>query len=306
MVGLSAFDDAGVIISPSGDWLVQTVDFFTPIVDDPYVYGAAAAANALSDVYAMGGEPLSALTIACLPLQQLPTDVVRDIFRGAQDKLNEARCTLLGGHTIQDKELKFGFSVTGTVSRSSLMTKSAGKSGDKLILTKAIGTGILSTAAKRGILSPNDEQALHQSLVHLNHQASAIARTFGIRCATDVTGFGLIGHSYEIAKQSNLGMILYADQIPLLSNAYELAQDKKNRAGGLHRNRLFVESKLVVEFEDEPLLTLLFDPQTSGGLLFAVSPYQAEDFVNALLTSGETASIIGELIDGEVRLIVKR
>ncbi|MCX7835642.1 MAG: selenide, water dikinase SelD [bacterium] len=306
VVGLSAFDDAGVIRSPSGDLLVQTVDFFTPIVDDPYIYGAAAAANALSDVYAMGGDPLSALTIACLPIQQLPTEVLKEIFLGAQDKLQEAGCELLGGHTVQDKELKFGFSVTGIVSESTLMMKSKGKEGDVLVLTKGIGTGILATAAKRGVLSKDAETILHQSLVHLNRQASVLAKQFEVRCATDVTGFGLIGHCLDIAKQSKVGITLYAEQIPILPHAYELAKDTKNRAGGLYRNRLFVESKIHINFHDDSLLSLLFDPQTSGGLLLSVPSDRVNQLVQTLLENHEVAAMIGELTGSEIQIKIIR
>lgn len=306
VVGLAAFDDAGVIQSPRGDYLVQTLDFFTPIVDDPYVFGAAAAANSLSDVYAMGGVPLSALTIACLPIQELPASMVREMMKGAMDKLKEAHCELLGGHTIQDKELKFGFSVTGIVEPTALMTKAKAKAGDQLVLTKRIGTGVLATAAKRGVLSKEGEDALHESLMKLNATAAKIATDFHIQCATDVTGFGLLGHALDLAKQSQLGLSIFSDKVPLLPTAYELALDKKNQAGGLNRNRLFIEAKLSIEFDDEALLTLLFDPQTSGGLLFAVRTAVVFDFVQELTNRGETANIIGEFVEGDLQMTLQK
>ncbi len=293
LVGLSALDDAGVIRTPGGDLLVQTVDFFTPIVDDPVIFGMAAAANSLSDVYAMGGTPLSALSVACFPDGKIPPEILAEIVRGAQIKLKEANCVLLGGHTVRDREVKFGFSVTGIVQPEHLMTKSGACDGDWLILTKAIGTGVLATACKKDKLRAEGLEALHTSLVRLNASAAHAACATGVRAATDVTGFGLIGHAFEIAKNSGLSLMIFTDRVPLLATAYELALDRSNLAGGLHRNRLYSESNLQIQIQDEALLSLLFDPQTSGGLLLAVNPDRKDSLIKQLLASGDLAAVIG-------------
>ena len=294
VIGLSELDDAGVIRAPSGDLLVQTVDFFTPIVDDPELFGAAAAANALSDIYAMGGTPLSALTVACFPDDKLPMAVLRTILQGARAKLAEAGCALLGGHTVRDREVKFGFAITGTVTPERLMTQSSARPGDLLVLTKAIGTGVLATAMKRGVLTNAGETALAKSLSRLNAAAANAAAECNVKCATDVTGFGLIGHCYELACQSGVGLRLFARAVPLLPTAYELAGDRSNLAGGLHRNRLFVEANLRIHFDDPPRHDLMFDPQTSGGLLLAVSAERCDELCNRLLADGDVAAVIGE------------
>src|SRR5919204_286727 len=195
LVGHETFDDAGVFVVSEDLALVQTVDFFAPIVDDPYVFGQVAAANALSDVYAMGGEPLTALNIVGFPSGKLPLQVLHEILRGGQDKVHEAGALIVGGHTIIDEELKYGLAVTGRAHPAHLLTNGGAKPGDKLVLTKPLGTGILATAAKQGTLSPEHRDLLHASMTELNRNASRAALTVGARCATDITGFGLVGHA---------------------------------------------------------------------------------------------------------------
>lgn len=299
IVGLSALDDAGVIKTPSGDWLVQTVDFFTPIVDDPFLFGQAAAANSLSDVYAMGGIPLNALTIACFPDTKLPLEILAQIVGGAQSKLIEAGCALLGGHTVRDREVKFGFSVTGIVKPDELMTKANALAGDLLVLTKGIGTGILATAEKRGTIAPAGHDAFAASISRLNAAAAKAAAKFQVKCATDVTGFGLIGHAFDLAKASGLALRIFAKSVPLLATVDELALDPKNFAGGLHRNRIFVDSKLTMEQKDDTLLSILFDPQTSGGLLLAIAPDRCDALCRELREQGDLAEVVGEFATGE-------
>lgn len=296
IVGLSALDDAGVIQSPGGDWLVQTLDFFTPIVDDPILFGMTAAANSLSDVYAMGGKPLSALSIACFPTNDLSPEILSKIVAGAQIKLKEAGCALLGGHTVRDREVKFGFSITGVVSPENLMTKAGAKPGDILVLTKPIGNGILASAMKREALPAAGEAALNEWLPKLNANAAHAANICGVRCATDVTGFGFVGHLYEIVRSSNCGVRVHTKQLPLLATAYELAGDKKNLAGGLHRNRLYAEANLTIGIEDFAMLNILFDPQTSGGLLMAVAPEKLAKLQQIFFDKNELCAVVGEFL----------
>src|SRR5919202_6105887 len=204
LVGHETFDDAGVFVVADGLALVQTVDFFAPIVDDPYAFGQIAAANALSDVYAMGGTPLTALNIAGFPTGALPLEVLTEILRGGQDKVHEAGAFVIGGHTVIDEEVKYGLAVTGTVDPSRMLTNAAARAGDLLVLTKPIGTGILATAGKRGMLAPDDEGAMLDSMRALNRDASRAAVDVGVRCATDVTGFGLLGHASHVAHESDV------------------------------------------------------------------------------------------------------
>ena len=252
----------------------------------------------------MGGKPLSALSIACFPTNELSAEVLSEIVAGAQIKLQEAGCALLGGHTVRDREVKFGFSITGVVAPEHLMTKAGAHPGDILILTKPIGNGILASALKRGALSVEGEAALAEWLPKLNANAAHAANICGVKCATDVTGFGFIGHLFEIVRSSNCGVRIHTKQLPLFPTAYELAGDKKNLAGGLHRNRLFVEANLEIGIDDPAMLNLLFDPQTSGGLLMAVAPEKIQEMKSLLEGSGELFAIVGEFLTGPQKIAI--
>jgi selenide, water dikinase len=264
LVGFDTCDDAGVFRLAPDLALVQTVDFFTPIVDDPYTFGAIAAANSLSDVFAMGGKPLSSLSILCYPGKG-DIDVLREILRGGSDKMREAGCVILGGHSVSDEEIKFGFAVTGTIHPDRVWTNAGAKTGDLLVLTKRLGTGVVSTALKRGIASEQHMAAAIESMLALNR-----APTFAHGC-TDITGFGLLGHAREMAVASGVTLEIEADRIPLLPGALEYAR-MGAVPGGTGNNREFVSPCVELERELTPELeALLYDPQTSGGLLIATS-----------------------------------
>jgi selenide,water dikinase len=257
---------------------VQTVDFFTPVVDDPRAFGAIAAANALSDVYAMGGRPLSALAIAAFPDRDFPGEWAGEIVRGGAAKLAEAGCALLGGHSVRDPEVKFGYAVTGLVDPGRMITNAGGREGQVLVLTKPLGTGVVSTALKAGRAPATVLAEATRSMAELNQGASRAALDHGVTGGTDVTGFGLLGHAEVLARESGLTLEIHAGEVPLLPGALELAPD--HQAGGLKANRLAFE--LLVEFRgavDEARRALLYDPQTSGGLLLLVPESEAEALV---------------------------
>ena len=268
-------DDAGVFRLDEKTTLVQTVDFFTPVVDDPHAFGAIAAANALSDVYAMGGRPLTALSIAAFPERDFPPEWAAAIVRGGHEKLVEAGCALLGGHSVRDPEIKFGYAVTGLVDPERMLTNAQGRPGDVLLLTKPLGTGVIATALKAGRAPAEAVLASTASMASLNRVASEVALRRGARCATDVTGFGLVGHALAVARESRLTLEIDAGALPLLPGAKELAPSFQ--AGGLKANRRQFEPDVEYRADpDEPLRALLFDPQTSGGLLLFVAPHEAE------------------------------
>jgi selenide, water dikinase len=267
-----------------GTALVQTVDFFTPVVDDPRAFGAIAAANALSDVYAMGGRPLTALAIACFPEKDFPPEWGAAIFAGGQDKLIEAGCALLGGHTVRDPEIKFGYAVTGIVDPDRMLTNAAGREGDVVLLTKPLGTGILATALKAGRAPAAAIAAATESMSRLNRIPSVVAVRHGVRAATDVTGFGLAGHAAAVARESGLTLELRAADLPLLAGAHELAPT--SQPGGLRSNREQFGPRVRFAAEgaaaDPALQALVFDPQTSGGLLLLVPPAGAAALLGEL------------------------
>ena len=282
--------------SEGHDALVQSVDFFTPIVDDPYVYGAAAAANSLSDLYAMGATPITALSIVGFPKKGLDFAILSDMLRGGHDKLHEAGAALLGGHTVQDKEIKLGYAVTGRVTRGDLVTNRDARTGDRLYLTKPIGTGVLATALKKKKLSEDANLALHRNLVSLNRAASEAMLEVGIAAATDITGFGLLGHAAEMARASSAALELEARAVPLLPEAMRL-QAKGYVTGGLTTNRSYVDDVLSVESSLDPnLVDLLLDPQTSGGLLIAVAEEKESRFRQALTERKAAAARIGRVV----------
>ena len=269
IVGRETFDDAGVFVLRDDLALVQTVDFFAPIVDDPYTFGQIAAANALSDVYAMGGEPLTALAIVGFPAGKLPTSVLTDILRGGQDKVHEAGAVLVGGHSIIDEELKFGLSVTGQAHPARLLTNATARPGDRLVLTKPLGTGLLATAAKQGRLPEDARDAMHASMCALNATASRAALALGVSCATDVTGFGLLGHARNVARASGVTLRIDGSRLPELPGARALWRDGI-RTGGAERNESYLEPLVEWSHADAADRALALDPQTSGGLFLAV------------------------------------
>ena len=281
LVGRETFDDAGVFVLRDDLALVQTVDFFAPIVDDPYTFGQIAAANALSDVFAMGGEPLTALAIVGFPAGKLPPSVLSDIIRGGQDKVHEAGAVLIGGHSIIDEELKFGLSVTGQAHPARLLTNATARPGDRLVLTKPLGTGLLATAAKAGRLSAEAVSVLHASMSALNATASRAALAVGVTCATDVTGFGLLGHALNIARGSGVTLRIDARRLPELPGARELWR-AGTRTGGAERNEAYLAAHVDATNADPADLALALDPQTSGGLLLAVPPGALADYLSAV------------------------
>lgn len=284
-------DDAGIFLLSDDLALVQTVDFFAPIVDDPYLFGQVAAANALSDVYAMGGEPLTAMNVMGFPSGKLPLEVMRDILRGGADKVHEAGALIVGGHTIIDEELKYGLSVTGRVHPKRLLTNAGAKAGDRLVLTKPIGTALLATVAKGGELPDAELKALGDSMRALNAQASRAALEVGARCATDITGFGLLGHASHIARASGVTLRIEFSRVPLLPGA-RAAAERGVRTGGADRNMSYLESRVDWGRATDADRVLLVDPQTSGGLLVAMSPGVVSRYIS--LVPGATE--IGEVL----------
>ena len=307
-MGLEHGDDAGVYRLTDDIALVQTVDFFTPIVDDPYIFGQIAAANALSDVYAMGGTPLCAMNLVAFPSGKMDIEVLRQVLAGGLDKVKEAGAVLLGGHSISDPEMKYGLSVTGTVHPARVMTNRGARAGDRLILTKPLGTGIINTALKRQKAS---EQAVAQviaSMAELNRRAAELILAAGPSACTDVTGFGLVGHAAEMIEDAGVGLTLQAGELPLFPEALDLAE-QGYKPGGLERNRSYREGMVDLDAGvPAPLLDLLYDAQTSGGLLAAVPGPRAAELVRQLRDSGvEHAAVIGEVVEqpaGRIRVKV--
>jgi selenide,water dikinase len=291
IVGRETYDDAGVFVLSDDLALVQTVDFFAPIVDDPYLFGQIAATNALSDVYAMGGEPLTALNIVGFPAGKLPNQVLTDVLRGGQDKVHEAGALVVGGHSIIDEELKFGLSVTGRVHPQRVLSNANAQPGDRLILTKPLGTGILATAGKRDMLGTAEADALYASMCKLNAKASQAAVQVGVRCATDVTGFSLLGHSSHIARASDVTLVIQPDRVPSLPGALD-AWDAGIRTGGAERNETYLESKVEWGGISARLRALLVDPQTSGGLLVAVPANRAAEYLSLVPEGVEIGEIV--------------
>ncbi len=307
LVGFDHADDAGVYQIAPGAALVQTVDFFTPIVDDPYTFGQIAAANSLSDIYAMGARPLTALALVCFP-EKGDLEILEQILAGGLSKMVEAGCTIIGGHSIRDEETKFGYSVTGTVDPKQVLKNGGAKPGDRLLLTKALGTGVISTAIKKCVAKQSWIDAAVASMTTLNKAAGEVITghvgAFAIHALTDITGFGLIGHLREMLMASeNVSGKLYADRVPIVEGAIECVR-AGHIPGGLKANREFAEC--VVDYKDkisEDVKTLLFDPQTSGGLLIAVSHEHSAELQKALNSAGVKAVEIGEVFPGTKPLI---
>ena len=295
LIGFETADDAGVYQLTPELALVQTVDFFTPIVDDAYIFGQIAATNALSDIYAMGGRPMSALTLVCFP-DGGDLKVLEDMLAGGLSKMVEAGCTVIGGHSIRDPEIKLGYAVTGSVHPQRVLANSGARAGDRLVLTKAIGTGVISTAIKRGHAEGPWIAVAAGSMTTLNKRAAEIASQFEVHGMTDITGFGLIGHAREMALASNAGVRIYASRVPLLIGALHCVR-AGYLPGGLKANRDFTES--CVSYEGDipaDVVTLLYDPQTAGGLLISVAAGDCDRLVADLRAAGLNAAAIGEVL----------
>ncbi len=302
LVGFDKADDAGVYLVAPNLALVQTVDFFTPIVDDPYTFGQIAAVNALSDVYAMGGKPVSSLAMVCFP-EKGDIEVLEQILAGGLSKMVEAGCTVIGGHSIRDPEIKFGYSVTGTIDPERVMANSGAKPGDCLILTKSLGTGVISTAIKRGQAAPEWIAAASESMTTLNKRGAEIALKYDVHGMTDITGFGLIGHARELALASGVSLESNSGEIPILPGALESIR-AGFIPGGLNANRDFAEC--VVERKEsipDDLWILLFDPQTAGGLLISANANDSGKLVSDLQVAGVRAAVIGRVLKEQKPLI---
>jgi len=329
LVGFDKADDAGVYQIAPDTALVQTVDFFTPVVDDPYTFGQIAAVNSLSDVYAMGGQPLTALALVCFP-EKGDLDILERILAGGLAKMMEAGCTIIGGHSIRDDEMKFGYSVTGLIHPRRVLANGGARAGDRLLLTKALGTGVISTAIKKGKAKTEWIEAATRSMTTLNKAAAEVisgkageprspgqpstpahqdrasrgqTSPYEVHGMTDITGFGLIGHAREMALASNVSLRLHAGSVPFLEGALECAR-AGYIPGGLKANRDFAEC--AGQFADEvseEVKTLLFDPQTAGGLLISVAPEDAEKLGRELLQNGVPAAEIGEVLPRSQPLI---
>jgi selenide,water dikinase len=297
MVGLGSVDDAAVYRLNDEQALVQTTDFFTPIVDTPYEYGAIAAANAMSDVYAMGGEVLFALNIAAFP-PDLPTEMLGEILRGGAEMVRSAGAAIAGGHTIQDKEPKYGLAVTGMVHPNHILTKGGARPGDRLVLTKPLGTGTITTAVKRAVVEQTHLDEAIASMMRLNRIASQAAQANGVRAATDITGFGLIGHASEMTGAGKIRFRIRFDALPWLPGAWQYGE-AWIFAGGAHNNRAFYNSLVtytrpVADWQE----MLLHDPQTSGGLLLAVPNGRVEPYLSFCAERNQPAWVVGEVVEG--------
>jgi selenide,water dikinase len=298
LVGFETSDDAGVYKLSPECALVQTVDFFTPIVDDPYTFGAIAAANALSDVYAMGGVPLTALSIVAYPAKG-DLDDLEQILRGGADKIHEAGAVVIGGHSVADPEMKFGYSVTGVVHPDRVLANSGARPGDVLVFTKRIGTGVIATALKRGIAEREHVEASIESMLTLNRRGAEAMTLFGAHGCTDVTGFGLIGHAREMAAASGVTLEIEAERVQFLPGALEYARQGAV-PGGLNNNRDFSSCAVEIARELAPEVeTLLYDPQTSGGLLIAA----AEPEASAIALNFDEAYVIGRVLEAQEKPI---
>jgi selenide, water dikinase len=306
LVGFDTADDAGVYQLAPDLALVQTVDFFTPIVDDPYTFGQIAAANSLSDVYAMGGRPISALSIVGFPNTGRDLEILEKVLQGGLAKMQEAGCAVIGGHSIGDEEIKFGYAVTGLINPRRVLTNSAARPGDRLILTKRLGTGIIGTALKKDRASQAAVEAAVASMTTLNRAACEAALQFDVHAVTDITGFGLLGHAREMAAGSKVSLIIDSSHVEFLPEAVDYSR-AGFLPGGLKRNIEFIECR--VEFAEgipEEVRNLFFDPQTSGGLLLSVGPGDAPKLLESLRGRGLPAALIGEVIEKTKPLIEVR
>ena len=302
---MASLDDAGVYKISDELAIIQTIDFFTPIVDDPYAFGQIAAANALSDVYAMGGKPLTAMNVVCFPAKSLDISVLKSILRGGLDKMSEAGVILVGGHSIDDAELKYGLSVTGTVHPKRIVTNSGAKAGDKLLLTKPLGTGIINTALKAGMASEETVAKVTKSMATLNDKASELMQEVGVHACTDITGFGLLGHACQLAEESQVGIKIHFASVPFFAEAEEFVKTGFY-PGGSHRNKEFYSGMVkIAPPVPSHVQDILFDAQTSGGLLISLAPEAAQQLLDKLYEAGVSeAAIIGEVVSRPKRRVL--
>jgi selenide,water dikinase len=297
LTGYEHAEDAGVYKLTEEIALVQTLDFFTPTVDDPYTFGQIAATNAINDIYAMGGKPLTAMNIVCFPIKTMEKTILRDVLRGGLDKMREAGVLLVGGHSVEDNEIKYGLSVTGTIHPARVLFNRGAKAGDKLILTKPLGTGIVSTAIKAGAATPDMIDKAIACMTQLNKQASELMIAAGdIHSCTDITGFGFFGHACEMIEGENVGLRIDSRSIPILEGIRDLVETGYV-PGGLYRNRNF----RISQVEKGPscpdwIFDVCFDPQTAGGLFFSLPAEKAQALLDALRTAGlHDAAVVGEV-----------
>ena len=306
-MGMERSEDAGVYKLRDDLAIIQTVDFFTPIVDDPYIFGQIATVNALSDVYAKGGRPLTALNIVCFPVKTMDISILREILTGGLDKMREAGVVLVGGHSVEDNELKYGLSVTGVIHPDRVIMNQGAKVGDKVILTKPLGTGIISTALKGGEASEQAVAKSVSSMATLNRKASELMLTADVHACTDITGFGLLGHACEMIEGTDVGMIIHSDAVPYFPEAKEYAE-MGMVPGGTSRNRDFRIKMVEIDKNvSKVMLDILFDPQTSGGLLMAIPSDDAEPLLKRMRRKGiKDAAIIGEIVaEPRGRIVVR-
>lgn len=305
LVGFNKADDAGIYKISETQALVQTVDFFPPIVDDPYAFGQIAAANALSDIYAMGGRPLTALNIVGFP-PSMPPETLIKILQGGADKVQEAGAAIVGGHSIKDKELKYGLACTGLINLDKIITNDRARAGDRLILTKPLGTGIVSTAVKQGKASADDAAAVVGQMATLNKTAAELMVQHGAGAATDVTGFGILGHGSEMADGSGVALKFFFDQLPLLPNVIKYAE-MGCLTGGASANKDFLEGRISLSDKlSKAQIDVLYDAQTSGGLLISLSPEKAEKFMSEAASVGLAAFEVGFVLErGDYSIVVE-
>jgi len=298
LVGTETADDAGVYQLRPDLAIVNTVDFFTPIVDDPYTFGQIAATNSLSDVYAMGGDPITAMNIVCFPKEKLAMEVLGEVLRGGAEKVQEANAVIVGGHSIIDEEIKYGLSVTGVVHPDRILRNIGSREGDVLILTKPLGTGIATTALKRGNASEESIKQAVASMATLNKYAAIVMRDYDVHACSDITGYGLLGHGLEMTSDGTVSISFVADQLPVIQDVAELAAQTGNLTGGCKRNREYLNDKMVIDPAiSDGLVEVALDPQTSGGLLIAVAEKDAKGLVNQLIDAGvSAATVVGHVI----------
>jgi selenide, water dikinase len=306
LVGFETSDDAGIYRINDNEALVQTVDFFPPIVDDPYYFGQIAAANALSDIYAMGGRPLTALNIVAFPSSTMPPEILSRILQGGAEKISEAGAVIVGGHSIKDKELKYGIAATGIIRIDKIIRNVGAAVGDHVYLTKPLGTGIISTALKHSAAAVEDITTVTRVMAQLNSIASELMVKCGAHAATDITGYGLLGHAYEMAFGSEVSIRFVFDKLPLLPNVLRYASEG-HLTGGAAANREYLADKVdLAATLTSAQIEILFDAQTSGGLLIATTPQQGKQLVEEAETRGLVVNLVGEVIVREDRAILVR
>lgn len=303
LVGFDTSDDAAVYRLDDDKALIQTLDFFTPMVDDPYLFGQIAASNSLSDVYAMGGKPIVAMNIVCFP-SCYDMSILGEILKGGADKVIESGAILVGGHTVDDKEPKYGLSVAGLVHPGKVLANSGARPGDALILTKPIGTGIVSTGIKAAMVQKSTEDEVVKIMAHLNKYAAEALDGFNVNSVTDITGFGFLGHAAEMAKGSGVTLEISSKDIPIMSEAEELAKMGIIPAG-MYRNKKFIQSDVLCEGVSEHIMDILYDPQTSGGLLVSVPQEHARALADKMTSCGSLAAkIVGRVLRKEEKSII--